>query len=152
MSKCATEIVPNLWIGDDKSYCNKKFLVEAGIKFIINCTKDIPENGCGIENIRINVDDKPSISHAEDNETMYNSLSSCVEYVHQRLGKGQGVLVHCRAGKQRSASVVAAYLIKYGEVDVDKAVYYIRTKRPIAFTPMNNFLAALKKYTLLVSK
>ncbi len=146
-----TEILPNLWIGDEKSCCDGHFLEKAGIKFIINCSKDISENSFGIENIRICVDDKPSVSHSEDNEIMEHNLDSCVEYIHKHLMINRGVLVHCKAGKQRSATVVAAYIMKYGEVDVDKSVYYIRTKRPVAFTPVVNFLPALKKYLLIVS-
>ena len=142
----ATEILPGLWLGDEKSSFNKKLLDRIGVKFIINCSKDIKENCWGIENIRIAADDRPSVSHSDDNDTMYNSLDASVEYIHKYLRNNKSVLVHCKAGKQRSASVVAAYIIKYGEVDIDKAVYYVRTKRPIAFTPMVNFLPALKKY------
>ncbi len=141
-----TEILPGLWVGDDKSFCDKKFIEKVGVKFIINCSKDLDENGFGVDSIRINVDDRPSVSHMEDNETMSNALDSTVEYIHKCLVINKVVLVHCRAGKQRSACVVAAYLMKYGEVDVDKAVYYIRTKRPQAFQPSINFLPALKKY------
>lgn len=146
-----TEIIPNLWLGDEKSLCDKKFIDRVGIKFIINCSKDLAENGFGIDNIRINVDDRPSVSHMEDNEIMSDALDSTVEYIHKNLMMGKGVLVHCKAGRQRSACVVAAYLMKYGEIDIDKAVYYVRTKRPIAFDPKINFLPALKKYWQLVS-
>lgn len=148
----ATEIIPDLWIGDYKSVSNQNFIKRVGIKFIVNCSKDIEENKFGIENIRINVDDKPSVSHDIDNNIIFNALDSTVEYIHKCLLTNKPVLVHCRAGKQRSATIVGAYLMKYGEVDIDKAVYYIRTKRPIAFEPMVNFLPALKKYVSIISK
>ncbi len=148
----ATEIIPNLWLGDEQGPTDRQFIEKCNIKFIINCSKDLAENKFGIENIRINVDDRPSVSHSEDNEIMYESLESCVDYIHKCIvSNGKSVLVHCKAGKQRSASVIAAYIMKFGEVDIDKAVYYIRTKRPIAFTPMINFLPALKKYMLTLS-
>lgn len=146
-----TEIIPNLWIGDEKSFCDKSFLKTQEIKFIINCSKDLNENEFGIETVRINVDDRPSVSHAEDNEIMSRSLDSAIDYVHKILMTGGGVLVHCKAGKQRSACVIAGYIMKYGGADIDKSVYYIRTKRPIAFTPVVNFLPALKKYWQIVN-
>lgn len=146
-----TEIIPGLWLGDEKSFNDKKFIERAGIRFIINCSKDLAENGFGIDNIRISVDDRPSISHMADNDIMSGALDSTVEYIHKSLMMGKSVLVHCKAGRQRSACIVAAYLMKYGEVDIDKAVYYVRTKRPIAFDPNVNFLPALKKYWQLVS-
>ena len=146
-----TEILPDLWLGDEKSSQDGKFVERAGVKFIINCSKDIPENEFGIENIRINVDDHPSVSHLEDNELLYGALDGTIEYIHKCLMSGKCVLIHCKAGRQRSASIVAAYLMKYADIDIDKAVYYIRTKRPIAFTPNINFLPALKKYWSIVS-
>ena len=140
-----TEILPRLWLGSDKTL-NNDFLKTHNIKFIINCSKDIPDNSLNIETIRVNVDDKPNISHAIDNKIMLESLPSLVHYIHKFINNNKNVLVHCKAGKQRSACVVCAYIIKYGEVDIDKAVYYIRTKRPIAFTPVVNFLPALQHY------
>lgn len=148
-----TEIIPNLWIGDEKSLSNEKFLINNGIKFIVNCTKDIPNNNFNIDTIRINADDRPSVSYVEDNQIMFDAIAGTVETIHKYLMSNRGVLVHCKAGKQRSATIIASYLIKYseGDINIDKAVYYIRTKRPIAFTPNINFLPALKKYMSIVS-
>lgn len=42
-----------------------------------------------------------------------------------------GVLVHCQAGMSRSATVVAAYLIKAMQLDPVEALETIREKRPV---------------------
>lgn len=46
------------------------------------------------------------------------------------LRKG-GVLVHCQAGMSRSATIVAAYLMKVLGVGVDEALDMIRNVRPV---------------------
>ena len=60
--------------------------------------------------------------------------------------KNGPVLVHCHAGMQRSAAVVAMYLIANYKMKSDKAMEYIKGKRPIAFTPAPNFLRSIKGF------
>ena len=60
--------------------------------------------------------------------------------------RGDHIYIHCHAGMQRSACVVAAYLIRYYKMTPQEAVYFIRSKRPIAFTPFINFQKSLDNY------
>jgi protein-tyrosine phosphatase len=129
---------------------NIEFLHDKKIKVIINCTKDIdffddPEF-INIKKIRIPVDDRPSVSYVEDNTTMYYNIYEIINKIHEYIINETSVLVHCQAGKQRSAAVIAGYYIMYGKVDVNTAVNYIRTKRPKCFQPKNNFQMALDKF------
>ena len=45
----------------------------------------------------------------------------------------KNVLVHCIQGKQRSATAIVAYLMKYYSLSLDKAVQIVVRKHPIAF-------------------
>jgi protein-tyrosine phosphatase len=56
------------------------------------------------------------------------------------------VLVHCHAGMQRSACIVAMYLIAINGLKVEEAIIYIKRRRPIAFTPAANFLRSLQGF------
>ena len=56
------------------------------------------------------------------------------------------VLVHCHAGMQRSAAVVAMYLIANYGMKSDKAMAAIKEKRPIVFTPAPNFLRSIQGF------
>lgn len=145
-----TEILPYLWIGDYKDCMDINFLHNQHIETIVNCTKEVqflddPEFR-DIKRIRIPVDDRPSVSYADDNMIMYHSVYDVVTTIHNNIINESAVLVHCQAGKQRSATVIACYLIRYGKVDVATAIQYIRSKRPKCFRPSNNFELALNKF------
>jgi protein-tyrosine phosphatase len=44
------------------------------------------------------------------------------------------VLIHCRAGKDRTGMVMAAYLIEFEDYDAKAAMDQVIDVRPIAFT------------------
>ncbi len=144
-----TEIFPNLWICNKKGLHDIAFIKSRNITCIINCTisndtpKDIDKS---IDYLRIPISDNPSTSSVADNELMLSNLPMIVEYIHQKLIVNKVVVVCCNNGMQRSASVVAAYLMKYGRVSLKKAVLYIQGKRADTFKPMMNFYVALEKY------
>lgn len=70
-------------------------------------------------------------------------LDEGADFVHGNISQGKTTYVHCRAGVERSASVVAAYLMKYrqkrlgitpdmtDEQVVDQTINFIRVSRPI---------------------
>lgn len=109
----ADEVLPGLWIGNQASSQNVKWLDSKGIKTVINATKHLPFVG-GRVGIRIPVNDPGPFNdlNQEDVATMYRALPCAVDMLHHSLGKG-AVLVHCHAGMQRSAAVITGYLAKY---------------------------------------
>jgi len=130
------EIITNLWIGNKLTATNPSFLHLHNIELVVNATKDVKfgdESG-KIKNIRIPVDDHPN-----DSETLYKFLDVIADTIHRYLNSDKAVLVHCFAGMQRSATVVASYLMKYGGLMADDAIKAIKSKRKVCFTPSANF-------------
>ena len=144
----ATEILPDLWIGDKHSVEDLIFLSENKIKCIINCTKDLDFNHQynQAEYIRLSIDDHPKISIFDDNMNMYSKLEDIIKYIHSYLGRNNSVLVYCSAGKQRAPTIVAGYIMHYGKVSARQAIEYIKSKRPGCFEPAVNFYMAIQKF------
>ena len=130
-----TEIIPKLYIGNMYTARNKFFMEEKNIGAVLNMTPDVPNFFSSphshIEYARCNVKDSQA---REDSENMYKYFPFIVNFIHKNLVLDQkNVLVHCHAGIQRSASAVAAYLMKTLKCTPDTAVKFIVSKRKIAF-------------------
>jgi protein-tyrosine phosphatase len=61
-----------------------------------------------------------------------NWLRSQVAFVDEQRKAGLPVYVHCRAGVNRSVTVVAAYLMWRDRLSRDQALALIQSKRPRA--------------------
>jgi protein-tyrosine phosphatase len=141
----AHEIVQGIFLGNKEAAHDENFLRRHKIQLIVNCTKDVPfqEHFRTIEHYRVPIDDK--LAH-EDSAKLLRLLPLILERIMKMHYAGKNVLVHCFAGMQRSAAVVAGLLIFVHGMSADQAVKYIRSIRPIAFTPGVNFMYTLKKF------
>jgi rhodanese-related sulfurtransferase len=100
---------------------------EARDYFIVNCSRDLPmrsPNG-----IRLPIDDAPA-----ENERMLNFFPGVTRLIRERLRSGDEVIVHCWAGQQRSAAVVAAYLMRYERISKERAMAFVRRCKTDAFS------------------
>lgn len=59
-------------------------------------------------------------------------LNEAVTVVNRWLDDGHTVYLHCRAGWQRSATVAAGVLAVRNDIDVDRALRAVRSRRPSA--------------------
>lgn len=137
----ASEIIPNLWLGNILDSRNKSFM--KNIDVVINCSKNIPFYSKTAKNVRIKVDDD---LQKEEIINMYKYLDNATELIHNNLLDNQTVFVHCYAGKQRSATIICAYLMRYLNLSYKETTELVKTKRMIIFTPLPNFDEALKHY------
>jgi protein-tyrosine phosphatase len=124
------EIIPHLYLGNIKSSLDLTFIREAKINCIINCTKNfnfienLPEN---IKKIRISLSDTGT---DEANECMLTILDKAVTLIYRELIKGNVILIHCYAGKQRSLAIVVAFLIKYSFLSKDEVLKFLFKRWP----------------------
>lgn len=121
----ATEVIPNLWIGDIRSALDLAFLKSHRITVIINCTTKYPFPKHNSIHIRVAVRDR---GIAEDIDTMYHALNKVVPEIYRLLSRGERILIHCYAGCQRSVCIVLAFLIRYADMTVQEAIDTLHTK------------------------
>ena len=145
----ATEIIPNLWIGNKNSCKDANFKQIYNIKCVVNCTNSIEFYGTKHQNYRIPVDDDLT---KYMNDVMFHYLPKIVKIIKKHLDNYEGVLVHCHAGMQRSAATVAAYLLTYSDLDLKTIIKLIRSKRKICFKPLVNFSSALTRYEKIITE
>ena len=159
-----------IWLGNFHSALDFNFLKHNNINVIINCTKEIPfiydildNTPLHLETVRIPLYDTPDI---KDNKMLYNHLKKTIEFINLKFfNEHKNILIHCAAGKSRSASVLAGFLfyniINSHNITYDKYKYtisnsqimnnvikHIIKRRPCAFYygKKFNFKNALQSY------
>lgn len=139
----AKQIVKNLWIGSEGDSRDAAFYKHHNIRLVVNSTNNIPIRppAGDVATYRVPVDDDPS-----ENDTMLQHLPLVVVAIDEVLRYGHGVLVHCRAGMQRSAGVVAGYLMWKRGMTADEAFEFINKKKHETFWPVPTFEKALRAW------
>ena len=144
----ANQIIPNLWLGNRNSPTEYANLKKNNIKLIINCTKDL--NYCvpsDIHTIRLAINDANT---EESNRILGEKMTELTFLMDLYLKNNMGVLVHCCAGMQRSATVVICYLLKYKHYKLDEAKQIMKKERGIVFLPVPTFDDFINSYSMNV--
>jgi dual specificity phosphatase 12 len=141
-----TEIVSGLWIGDRESALSIQWLKQHKISVVINCTRSVEfADYPGLKHVlRVPVNDNLERTEVEK---MSKYLIPVSDKIAQWL-PDHNILVHCYAGRQRSSTIILAYLMRYGEIPLDEAIRLIRTKKETACMPKCNFYNALLTHNL----
>ena len=138
----ADQILPNLWLGNALAAKNRDFLIKNNVKYIINISCEIPNYYHGSLNY-LNV----SIN---DTDVSYQDVSKIFEitnkFISEAYKNNTAVLVHSKRGHNRSATVVAAFMIKHLNMDVDSSIKYINALRRNTFTRETNMTKGLRQY------
>lgn len=137
------EIIPGIFIGNAKASQNPLTIQQNKINMVVNCTKDIPFLEWIPYKIRLAINDD---RNPKEIQAFQKEIDKVVGYIYDHVTNGNTVLVHCRAGIQRSASVVSAFLMKYSEMNIQQSVEFIQTKRKQTFFGGINFYPALSYY------
>ncbi|XP_014285480.1 protein phosphatase Slingshot [Halyomorpha halys] len=135
----ATEIFPHVYLGSEWNASNLEELNKNGVCHILNVTREIDNFFPGMFdylNIRVYDDEKTDLLKHWDNT---------FKYISKAKKEGSKVLVHCKMGVSRSASVVIAYAMKAYSWDLKKALNYVQNKRQ-CIKPNSSFISQLETY------
>lgn len=143
------KIMNRIFLGNFQAAKDKDFFKKHKIRAVLNCSKDIPNHFASnkdIEYMRIPVEDSLK---QKDYDLMFEFMPAMVQFIHKHANvQKNNILVHCWAGRQRSAIGIAVFLVdKYG-LEPKEACKYVLEKRPEAFHfgKSLNFDQALNKY------
>mmetsp|Transcript_16100 Transcript_16100/g.19558 ORF Transcript_16100/g.19558 Transcript_16100/m.19558 type:complete len:221 (-) Transcript_16100:78-740(-) len=123
----ADEIVPNLYLGSENAAMDAEVLKQHGITDIL-----VPAF-TGRERLLHEGEFNYLIWPIQDIKgfPIIWSFPTFVSRIEEILDGGGKALIHCASGISRSASVVAAYLMKAKDLDENQAFHYMRHRRSI---------------------
>uniref|UniRef100_A0A8W7PAZ8 protein-serine/threonine phosphatase n=1 Tax=Anopheles coluzzii TaxID=1518534 RepID=A0A8W7PAZ8_ANOCL len=134
-----TEIFDHVYLGSEWNASNLEELQRNGVHHILNVTREIDNFFPGLFhycNVRVYDDEKTDLLRHWDNTFKFISRAKM---------EGSKVLVHCKMGISRSASVVIAYAMKANGWDFGQALQHVKEKRS-CIKPNKNFLMQLETY------
>ena len=127
-----SKILDNLYQGNQ--YSTK---IVKNIDIIISIGCNSKHTLSNIENIKFSVKDK-------FNEDITLLLDLVCEFIHNNILNNKKVLVHCKAGINRSSAFIVAYLIKHNNMNLEEAKKHILKVRKVKFK--KNFMDQIKKH------
>ncbi|XP_052770965.1 dual specificity protein phosphatase 4-like [Mya arenaria] len=134
-----SELLSHLYIGEEKHILHPDILHRIGITAILNVSTsclDQPPSGFRYKSIPIRDNSTENIS------TWFNET---LQYIEDTRREGGKVLVHCKAGVSRSATICIAYLMVHSSLSLDKAFDFVQARRTI-IAPNMNFMQQLWEF------
>jgi len=135
----ADEIMDGIYLGNINSVYDTKKLKELGITHIVSVIAGfIPPNPEEFNYLVINALDTV-------NTNLFEKFETANDFISDALFNNNKVLVHCMAGRSRSATIVSAYIIKTFGMDYSNVLNVIKSKRSIV-QPNESFSKQLVEY------
>ena len=133
-------VADNIWLGDLPSACDiKRLRDEIGVTHVVTAIIGVdavyPDS---FEYHLIPVCDWPQ-------EDLLKHLDLATDFMNKSITSGGTVYVHCMAGVSRSATIVAAFLIRFRKMDPNQAIQLLQQRRSVV-NPNAGFRAQLIKY------
>ncbi|KAL5248987.1 hypothetical protein ACHWQZ_G018000 [Mnemiopsis leidyi] len=133
------EIIPFLYLGNERDSADLTLLRKLGVSKVLNvsrnCVNHFPEY---FEYLNVPVEDRVYADISQH-------FNKALQFIEHARGEGCSVLVHCRAGISRSATVIIAYLIQYYDYSMEDAFDFIKVKHPVV-SPNFNFMGQLLQF------
>eukprot|EP00026_Physarum_polycephalum_P017194 Phypoly_transcript_18342.p1 GENE.Phypoly_transcript_18342~~Phypoly_transcript_18342.p1 ORF type:complete len:174 (+),score=23.46 Phypoly_transcript_18342:36-557(+) len=145
--KSASAITPFLYLSGETSARDKALLLQLRVSAVVNVTRELDFFHESDKEKRFVYHRVPITDH--DSARIVQELDAATTFIHTQIQAGKCVLVHCKAGVSRSPTIVLAYLIRYGDMDLRQAYEHVKGKRAVV-SPNRGFWRQLVEYELAV--
>lgn len=139
----AHEILPRLWLGNRRAAEDDVWLRDNNITTVFNCTKQLPFSPVAKNIFRLPVDD--NLQPDEINNMRLWGTEAVYKVVKQ-YKNGENILIHCHAGMQRSAALMAMVLIVLLNKSTNESMKMIKSRRRVAFMNGANFEKSIRDF------
>eukprot|EP01138_Halocafeteria_seosinensis_P015184 gb/GECG01015497.1/.p1 GENE.gb/GECG01015497.1/~~gb/GECG01015497.1/.p1 ORF type:complete len:502 (+),score=88.89 gb/GECG01015497.1/:1-1506(+) len=118
------EIVKGIYIGSVAAAVNLNTLEENRISHVVCAASGIAPmfSSKGIQYLLLDLEDEPDAD-------ILKYLEVAAQFIQKAREEDGNVLVHCFAGRSRSAAIVAAYLIRHHRMSLEEAIKTIKSKK-----------------------
>jgi len=131
-------IAPNLYLGSIGAAQSEEQIKEKGITHVLTVARGFEiKHVEGVKYMTVEVADRPDAD-------IRSHFPQCFEFISGAVKSGGNVLVHCFAGRSRSASVCAAYVMCHENIRLDEALMRMRLARP-QINPNAGFMGQLNQ-------
>lgn len=135
----ATKILENVYLGNINSSYDYETLKKLNITHVVSVIAGYePPFPNDFKYLVINALD-------DENTSLYNTFDSANKFIEDSYDNGGNVLIHCRAGRSRSACILSAYIINSFGMTPKITLDILKEKRPIV-DPNPYFMKQLEMY------
>ena len=137
-----SQITNTIYLGNIDAAFNKKKLKQIGIKKILTVMEAFGNHYSSNKFIHKSID-------VEDNyqTNIIRYFKECFLFIEGN----DKIFVHCAAGMSRSPTIVIAYIMWKNKLSLNKAIKFVKEKRPL-ISPNDNFMNQLKIFEELLIK
>ena len=140
MFQYPVKIIDNVYLGNIYCAFNGDLLKKFNIKYILNCSIEIPNiYNSYIHYYKLNLNDLGCSIN-------YKSILDSIKFIEKsQLSGNKNILVHCFAGRSRSVSIIICYLINKYNFTAEYALDFIKKKRKF-INPSNALFNSCKNF------
>ena len=140
------EILPHFWIGYYKERI-KEIIIKKKIRNIIHLSKkEYFFKNSNIEEIMIPIDYNKNDSYEISNNIMYQHLYDITDYIHEKIINNNNILLIGYLDKQDIDTIIIAYFIRFGKMNIENSIRFLKSKKNDIFIPKCYFYFALNKF------
>ncbi|CAG8564283.1 6719_t:CDS:2, partial [Scutellospora calospora] len=136
-----SRILPFLYLGNLNHACNASMLKSLGITHVLSVGEDSRLDNKDFEVQYLNNLFDDGI------DSLWNHLDSCVNFIERaRISNGK-ILIHCRVGVSRSATITIAYVMRHLGYSLISSYLFVRARRlNVIIQPNLRFMYELLQY------
>ncbi|XP_063709847.1 dual specificity protein phosphatase Mpk3 [Culicoides brevitarsis] len=145
LSEAPVEILPWLYLGNEKNSQDLEALQKYNIRYILNVTPNLKNVFEGeITYLQIKITD-----HCSQDLSIH--FPEAIKFIEDAHAKNSVVLVHCVAGVSRSVTITLAYLMYARSLCLNDAFSFVRAKKP-DISPNFHFMQQLNSFERQLKK